>query len=451
MEPINYNIQVKDPFESAIQGFQNGMQLREVDQQRQQKEFALQQQKQMQQDLGALSNKKDATAQDFASITTKYPQLAEHFKNTWSMLNQDQQQTRLSQATQVYAALSGGQTDIAKDLLTRQRDAALNSGKDEDVRAADAMLKMVDTNPQIALNSAGLMLSSVLGPDKFSSTFSTLSKLPGEVSQGEAVAHQKKYEANNTPERLALENNHKASEIKNLDSQISTRAESLKLDRDKLQSEIELKLYELNQKNNGVDLDSGAKKLINDSAIASSSAEQLGNRALNLANQLEKEGGGYGAFGSAAEWLKTSTGNQDAMTQLRKEYLQIRNGQAVKMLPPGSASDKDVKLAMEGFLPGTADSRVMASFLRGMAKLNTYASVTESAKSEWVNSVGHLGKTKTDIDVDGIKVPAGSSFTDFARQYVGNKVSKIQTQQAQQQIQSRSYMKYAQPTNPGTQ
>lgn len=448
MEPINYNIQVKDPFENSMKGFQDGLQLNDIRRQIHQKEFAFSQQKQMQQDLGSLANKKNPNAQDFASITTRYPQLAEHFKNTWGMLNQDQQQTRLSQATQVYSALSGGQTDVAKDLLVRQRDAALNSDKPEDAQAADTMLKMIDMNPDVALNSAGLMLSSVLGPDKFASTFSTLSKLPGEVAQGEAAANQKKYEANNTPERLTIENNYKASEIRNLDSQISTRAETLKLDRDKLQSEIELKLYTLDQKNNGVNLDAGAKKLINDSAIASSLAEQLSTRSLNLATQLEKEGGGYGAFGSAAEWLKVATGNQDTMTQLRKEYFQIRNSQALKILPPGNASNKDVKFALEGFLPGNADAKSTASFLRGMAKLNTYESVTESAKSEWVNAVGHLGKTKTDIDIDGIKVPAGSNFTSFASQYVRNKVSKIETQQAQQQIQSRSYMKYAQP--PGT-
>ena len=46
------------------------------------------------------------------------------------------------------------------------------------------------------------MLSSILGPDKFTSTFSTLAKLPGEVKAGEAGATQKVYEANNTPQRL---------------------------------------------------------------------------------------------------------------------------------------------------------------------------------------------------------------------------------------------------------
>jgi hypothetical protein len=115
------------------------------------------------------------------------------------------------------------------------------------------------------------------------------------------------------------------------------------------------------------------------------------------------------------------------------------------MLPPGAASDKDVALAMAGFPPDTADAATMASFLRGMSKLSTYTAVTENAKAEWVNSVGHLGKAKSDINIDGVNVPAGSTFTDFARQYMDTKVSQRQTQQSQSQVPSRSYMRWAQP------
>lgn len=446
MQPMNYMMDVKNPFESSLQGVQAGFAISNAMDKSQQQQLALQQQQVMQRDLANLSQKQNPTAQDFAQITTKYPQLAEHFKNTWSMLNQDQQQTRLGQATQIYAALHAGQPDIASKLAADQAAAFKNSGQDQDAQAMDTLSKLITMSPDTAKTSTGLLLSSVLGPEKFSSTFSTLAKLPGEVAQGEATATQKKYEANNTPQRLALENTYKAAEIRNLDSQIGERAGRLGLDRDKLQSETELKLYELQQKSNpALNLEGDAKKLINDSTVASVSADQSASQTLNLASQLEKAGGGFGAAGTAAEWLKKVTGNQDAMTQMRQEYTRIRNNQAMKLLPPGSASDKDVAMAMGGFPPDTADATTMASFLRGMAKLNTYTAVTENAKAEWVNSVGHLGKPKTDINIDGINVPAGTTFTDFARQYMDNKVQQRQVEQAQQRVQTRSYMRHAQP------
>lgn len=450
MQPMNYTIDVQQPFANALSGVQAGLGLSQAmdqnaarQQDLAQKQYALEQQKQMQADLGALAGKQNPTAQDFAAITTKYPALAEHFKNTWSMLSQDQQQTRLSQASQVMAALQAGKPDIAKQLLDEQATAARNSGNEQDAKNAEVMSKLVSMNPNTAQQSVGLMLSSVLGPEKFTSTFSTLSKLPSEVRQGEATATQKEYEAKNTPQRLALENNQTAANVRNIDSQIGERAARLKLDRDKLQSDVELKLYELGQKSGT--LDDGAKKLINDSTVASVAADQSSGQLLDLATRLEKQGGGYGAFSRANEWLKGATGNQDAMTEMRKEYVRLRQSQVKSMLPAGPASDKDVKLALEGFPPETADAGTMASFLRGMAKLQQYQAVSENAKAEWVNAVGHLGKPKTDINVDGINVPAGSTFTDFARQYMSTKVEQRAAQQAQQQVPNRSYMRWAQP------
>lgn len=450
MQPMDYRINVQSPFEGALQGVQAGFQLSDAmdqaaarQQDLAQKQYALEQQKQMQADLGTLANNPNPTAKDFAAITTKYPTLAEHFKNTWSMMSQDQQQTRLGQVSQVLAALNAGKPDIAKQLLDEQAAAARNAGDEEGAKNASTMSQLVAMNPATAQTSVGLMLSSILGPEKFTSTFSTLAKLPGEVRQGNATATQKEYEARNTPQRLDLENRYKAAEIRNLDSQVGERAARLGLDRDKLQSETELKLYELGQK--AGQLDDGARKLINDSTVASVAADQSSGQMLDLANRLDKTGAGYGAFSTASEWLKQATGNQDALTQMRQEYTRLRNNQALKMLPPGPASDKDIQVAMKGFPPDNADSATMASFLRGMAKMNQYTAVTENAKAEWVNAVGHLGKAKTDINVDGVNVPAGSTFTDFARTYMDAKVNQRAAVQGQAQVPNRSYMRWAQP------
>lgn len=450
MGPINYIQNVQNPFNSVANGMMQGLQLGGAIQAQQEKQRQIELQKQMQLDLGQLASKPNPTAQDFAQITTKYPQLAEHFKNTWTMLNTDQQQNQLSSATQVYAALQAGKPEIAQKLLEDQATAYTNAGDEKNAKINGTLAQLIQQSPETAKTSAGLFLSSVLGPDKFASTFIGLSgdqraqeKQPGEVATINANARKATYEANNTPQRLALENNYKASEIRNLDSQIGERASRLKLDRDKLQSDVELKLYELGQK--AGTLDDGAKKLINDSTVASVSADQSANQMLDLAGRLDKQGGGYGAFSTAGEWMKKMTGNQNAITEMRQEYTRLRNNQALKMLPPGPASDKDIAVAMQGFPPDTADASTMSSFLRGMAKLQQYSAVAENAKAEWVNSVGHLGKPKTDIIIDGINVPTGSTFTDFTRQYMGSKVEQRAAQQAQQQIPNRSYMRWAQP------
>ena len=439
MDPINYNIDVQNPFESALKGYQVGLAMKQQ-----------QAQLQMQQDLAKLATNPDAGAQDYASMMVRYPQLSEHFKRSWDVLSADQQQSKLSQATQVYSALQTGNNDVAVDLLNKQAQAYRNAGKDQPAKDAETMAKLIQMRPDVAKTSAALGLSAILGPDKFATTFATLGDQqraqelqPGKVALGNAEATIKQAEARNTPQRLALESQLKGAQIRDIDSNIATRAGQLGLDRDKLQSEVEMKLYELGQKNN--QLDDGAKKIINDSTVGAVAATQASGQMLDLATRLEKQGGGYGAFSTASEWLKGATGNQDVVTQIRQEYARIRNNQALKMLPPGPASDKDIAMAMQGFPKETADAATMASFLRGMAKLNQYTAATENAKSEWVNAVGHLGKPKQDINVGGVNVPAGTTFADFASKYVGQQAGQLGVQQGQAQVPQRSYMKYATP------
>lgn len=450
MDPINYTIAVKDPMQSALQGFQGGLAINQALQAQQQQELQRQQQLQLQSDLARLSTNPNAGAKDYAGMMMKYPQLADHFKKSWDVLSADQQQNKLSHSVQVYSALQAGKPEIAVDLLKKQSDALRNAGQQDEADAADRLSQFVQGAPDQAKTTAGLMLSSVMGPEKFASTFATLGDQqraqelqPSKVATSTAEAVTKQAEARNTPQRLALESQLKGAQIRDIDSNISTRAGQLGLDRDKLQSEVEMKLYELGQKGNT--LDDGAKKIINDSTVAGVAATQASGQMLDLATRLEKQGGGYGAFSTANEWLKGATGNQDAITQMRQEYARIRNNQAVKMLPPGPASDKDIAMAMQGFPKETADAATMASFLRGMAKLNQYTATTENAKSEWVNAVGHLGKPKQDINVGGVNVPAGSTFADFAAKYVGQQAGQLGVQQGQQQVPQRSYMKYATP------
>jgi hypothetical protein len=206
---------------------------------------------------------------------------------------------------------------------------------------------------------------------------------------------------------------------------------------------VELELYKLKQKSG--ELDGEAKKIVNDSTVAAVSADQAASQMLDFASRLEQAGASSGVAAKGAELYKTLTGNQDAITQLRQEYTRLRSTQVSKMLPPGPASDKDIQLALSGFPSETAGPSTMATFVRGMAKLQQLEAANNSAKAEWVNAVGHLGKPKTDIEVDGIKVPAGSTFVDFSRQFMQRRVDERAAQQSAAQVQGRSYMRFAQP------
>jgi len=84
---------------------------------------------------------------------------------------------------------------------------------------------------------------------------------------------------------------------------------------------------------------------------------------------MARKGTAAGYTGRFNEWLKTATGKEDGDSMIRREYSQLINKNIMAGLPPGSASDADVKVAREGWPPATAGPAYLASFLRGMQKL----------------------------------------------------------------------------------
>ena len=447
MNPINYNLANQNPFDSVLKGVETGLNISAAADQReakrlefQQKQAQFEQQQAMQQEMNALAAKDNITAKDIAAMTIKYPALTEGYLKTWGTLDEGQQKAKLTQGTEIYSALNAGRPDIAERNIDEQITALNEAGRAEEAKPLEILKEIIKTRPEAAMASIGVMLSSTMGADKFANTFSSLQKLPAEVAKAGAEARQKGYEANYTPERLSLENQYKRAEMRNIDSQIQDRAAKQGLEQDKLQSGVELKLYELNQKREeaGKTLTPDARKLLNDSAIKAIGDKEHAANTLDLANRLEQAGGGYGAFSSAKEWLAHMTGNQDAMSALRKEYLRYRNTEAMKLLPK-PASDKDLVFALSAFISDTADSKSLATFLRGISKMAEQNSTYEEAKAEWVNGVGHLGKATKDIEVDNINVGAGTSFPKFYSQYADIK----KKQKVQEQLKSRSYMKYA--------
>jgi len=178
VSPIDYSIGVQDPFQSVLQGFKVGdfLQQRQVQQQQQQlaQQQAQQQaaaQQQMSADLGAVAGNPNATGADYAGLMTKYPQLSEQLKRGWDTLNGQQRQNKLDQATQAYAALSSGNSAAAKDMFKTIAEAATNSGDAREAAGAQAMMHMIDIDPNAAKTNVGMMLVSQAGPEKFAEAF----------------------------------------------------------------------------------------------------------------------------------------------------------------------------------------------------------------------------------------------------------------------------------------
>lgn len=464
VSPIDYTIDVISPFQSAMQGWQAGTndKIARADEDRRQKLFQQQQDAQKQQalqqqlmneDLYNFSIIPNKTYDDYSNIITKYPSLHEPIQKAWEMKSEGDRQAMLGTSSQVYAALKNNNPAVAGEILDNQIKAYENSGYKQEAFNLKGMRAQLDKDPNLVMDRLGMLMRAVV-PEQFKNISESLNSLemqPYEIAESQAKTGLVKAQT----QGQVIENTYKPQQLQGSIDQtqsqiavnyatIENMAERLGLDKDKLATETELKLQELNPSN--IKLSDGAQKIVNDTMISSVASEQAANQQLDLANRIESAGGGFGAFSRFGEWIKGQTGNQSAMTELRNEYTRVRNSQAMKMLPPGPATDKDIELAMKGLPPETADSKTIASFLRGMAKMNQRDAAYQQMQAEWVNQVGGMGSTKRDVEVLGVKIPAGTTFQKFATGNL-NKALKTQSNQAvQRQVATgqRSYMSVVQ-------
>ena len=132
-------------------------------------------------------------------------------------------------------------------------------------------------------------------------------------------------------------------------------------------------------------LSAGLEKALLTAQDRTVEAQRSGNEFDVLANDFERlnlEGGLASTF---SETLKGILGTQDDVTEFRRKFNKVRIGEGLKNLPPGPASDVDVKMAFRGVPPENAPATQVASFLRGAAKLARFEAGYNQFKADFIS------------------------------------------------------------------
>lgn len=452
-QPVNYSLQVQQPFQAAAQGFQLGSAIHDTGVQQQQQGLQLQQQQlgmqraqQMQQASMAVAQ--NPTPQAIAQLSIAFPEMSKQFKDANDVLAPAQQQQRIAQATPVYAAMVSGRPDVASSILNQQADALDNSGDAAGAQHARVMAQWATTHPDSFKMSSGMMLSAAMGPDKFADTFKTISPAGIETAQaGAQTATTGAQVAQATaPDQIT------AAGLKNADTQslIDQRAGQLALDRDKLQTDTQTKLTELGLQYGTPDAET--RKTINEAAVGAASQEQSAARLNDLAGRVDSAANDLrtGVLGNANDAWNKVWGGSNGQTALKQEIARTTKSTAVEQLRSqlgggGRFTDTDMKVALGSAPNENSDPALVASYFRGVSKLQNLAAAQQNAQAEWLSQVKHLGKAPKDITVMGTTVPAGTTFADFSRQFIQAKAAGVQAQQGLAAVQGRSYMRFAGP------
>jgi hypothetical protein len=452
MQPINYGVEIQDPTQSFLSAFQTGAAIQDTRLKQEQQQQQMANQKLIQEGFTKL-RQPGATAADYANLAMVLPEAqAKSVRESFGMLSGERQQNALQQSGQVFSAFKAGKPEIAISLLERQIEAKRNSGDNEGAMFLETWRDVAKENPKATEDYFGFTISQMPGGDKviesavkFGGERRTEAQAPAELRQKIASADKAVADAitaqataTNAPEKAAADaakakaDADKAKvtakyaekvelagldkigwDVKNLRSQIGDRSSRLKLDQQTTAATVAEKLSSIQKNLNDIPADT--RKLINEAAVSGAVAKQSADQFNDLAKRIEGLGG-YGKLATLGEFAKSTIGAEGYETSLRQEYTRLRNQAAIKSLPPGPATDKDIEMALKGFPKDTSDSKSIAQFLKGMAKLQDIESSVSNAKTDWLaQNRGTLTRAGSSFTAGDYAVKPGETFNDFSQ------------------------------------
>jgi uncharacterized protein YukE len=169
------------------------------------------------------------------------------------------------------------------------------------------------------------------------------------------------------------------------------------------------------------------KKLLKDSADKAKQYSEKADSALSILDKIDSGevalpksyiGNVIQGYRDEFPWFVND------ITALRKDYVKLRNSEAVKNLPPGSASNQDVKFAKEGLMSEKANPEQFRKAVESMARLNSLEATYQDGIASWVSKNGNIGDARREISVLGTTVPKGSGFREWWKKSGSNLVSE---------------------------
>jgi hypothetical protein len=451
MEPINYLAQVADPFAASLKGYASVDAILNADAKR--AELARQQQLQQQQQQLAMQEQArfftnpNPTMRDaarYASLLT--PEQSKAFLPFMEGISKEKQQGILKSTGQTLSALQLN-PEIGINKLKQDALAARNSGDMEDAALFERLAEAAADPKQGKAVVFQSLVARTAGIPGAKEMFETFSK-GMETAREEALAPSKLTQAQEEAKKAKSEAEIKATEakfterlqqaglteknwnVKNLQSQINNRAAQLKLDAQRTQAEVADKLSSIQSRLTS--LPESAQKLVNESAVNASTAKQASDQYTEIAKQLDGLGNSWGALNNLGEWSKSQFGNQDFRTAIQNEYTRLANSAGIKAYKAAGAtggfSDADLNTALQGIPKANANPKIMAQFMRGMAKEQAISAALDNAKTDWLSqNKGQLGRASGTFLAGDYAVKPGETYADFTARVTKDVVKKFTT------------------------
>lgn len=165
VRPIDYTIDVQNPIQRALQGYQLGQNIRQGIVARRLIEEQQERKKNFISDMSSYANKETVTAADTRQIYAKYPEFAQNIERGVSMLKDEQKQEYANQLMPFYTAVRTGENQYAKEYIERLQAAYENSGDKVQAERIGGLARSLEKGPQQAVLASRLILGPLMGDD----------------------------------------------------------------------------------------------------------------------------------------------------------------------------------------------------------------------------------------------------------------------------------------------
>lgn len=401
LQPIDYS---SAGLQALQGGLQTGLGLREASMRQQLFDQQLaEQEKQQQFGVALKSAWESGDNKAMVDIIASNPEQAESIQKMIGVRDQQQRQAIGNVASQLTAALDSGNVQGAAGVIQANAEPLKAMGQDP-----AALLQQLQQDPTALRKGADNLMLLTMSPDQVMAYKQKLedqamqrNKIQAQLRGQDIQMRGQNMTASTAAQRLAFDQGKFGIEME----QAAQKADQLKLDAPKL----------------SVNMEKALDTSVADAAASRSSAASLDE----LANRWSTDKPTAGLFGSAQSTWNKMTGSDSGLRDLRIRTSQFLNSQALKYLPPGPATDRDVELAREGVPTNMDDPTLVANWLRAQARNEKRDAAFNDFRAEWISAQGNPGQAKTSANISGLDVKKGESFASAAKRYM---------KQAEQQV-----------------
>ncbi|MGL4754818.1 MAG: phage DNA ejection protein [Aeromonadaceae bacterium] len=401
LQPIDYS---SAGLQALQGGLQTGLGLREASMRQQLfDQQAAEQEKQQQFGVALKSAWESGDNKAMVDLIASNPEQAESIQKMIGVRDQQQRQAIGSVASQLTAALDSGNVQGAAGVIQSNAETLQAMGQDP-----ATLLQQLQQDPTALRKGADSLMLLTMSPDQ---VVAYKQKLEDQAIQRDKIQAQLRGQdiqmrgqnmtASTAAQRLAFDQGKFAIQMQ----EAADKADKLKLEAPKL----------------SVNMEKALDSAVGDAATSRSSAASMEE----LASRWETEKPTAGIFGSAQSTWSKMTGSDTGLRDLRIRTSQFLNSQALKYLPPGPATDRDVELAREGVPTNMDDPTLISNWLKAQARNEKRAAAYNDFRAEWISAQGSPGQAKSDSNISGLDVRKGESFSSAAKRYMQQAESQV--------------------------